>query len=87
MQQTPEHTNEIRTLAVEQAEQLAKHKGDLYLDGLTTLTPEVVAVLRAGLYVKLPDLTASQCRRGSGGRVRSGDRKLLAKKRRVPCVG
>jgi hypothetical protein len=55
MQQTPELTKEIRTVTVEQAELLAKQKGDLYLDGLTTITPEVVAVLRANPLVKLSD--------------------------------
>ncbi len=35
----------IKTLTVEQAEALAKHEGELRLDGLTTITPEVAKAL------------------------------------------
>ena len=43
--ESPEDTNEIKTLTVGQAEVSAKHEGELYLDGLTTITPEVAEAL------------------------------------------
>ena len=37
----PEDTNEIRTLTVKQAQDLAQREGMLYLNGLTSLSPDV----------------------------------------------
>jgi hypothetical protein len=44
----PWNTIKIKTLTVEQAEALAKHEGELRLDGLTTITPEVAKALAKG---------------------------------------
>ena len=57
----PRDTNEIKTLTVEQAEALAKHKGELWLSGLNTITPEVAEALakcEGGLWLdNLTELT------------------------------
>jgi hypothetical protein len=54
-QELPEDTNEIKALTVEQAQALAQHKGGLSLDGLTTLSDEAAAALRANPNTVLPD--------------------------------
>jgi hypothetical protein len=46
-QQLVEDTREIKTLTVEQAEELTQHEHGLMLDGLTTLSPKVAKALSA----------------------------------------
>jgi hypothetical protein len=42
---SPQDTNDIRILTVAQAEELAKLPGAIFLNGLTTLTPDAADAL------------------------------------------
>jgi hypothetical protein len=44
-EELPEDTNEIKTLTVEQAQELLQHEGELDLGGLTTLSDEAAKAL------------------------------------------
>ncbi len=50
----PKDTNAIKSLTVEQAKALAQNKGWLRLNGLTTLSANAAAALRANPLVQLP---------------------------------
>ena len=45
----------ISALSPEVAEALAKHEGDLFLEGLTEISPEAAATLRSNPKVILPE--------------------------------
>jgi uncharacterized linocin/CFP29 family protein len=47
--------NSLSTITNEAAEALAKHESDLFLEGLTEISPEAAATLRSNPKVVLPE--------------------------------